>query len=249
MRDSARLCKSSQRRAPRPPLRVVCCEQRAVCAPCDARAGAGVCASAVAALVSAHARRAATEPASLRSVGACSTMLNAASRAGAAARSSAPPTPPTSVGGAAQLQSAGVSLDAVAEFTSALPRLRRARRARCPSLLLAWRASCAAGDGGEDAGATLGDATGAARGSEQALQGAPDSTNAAPATTLELPVAGGGGGGRRRHAAVPMPPGAQRYKGVSWNKSSGTWQAAHVANGMCMCKAFPADQAAAAARF
>jgi hypothetical protein len=178
--------------------------------------------------------------ASLGSVGAFSTMGNAASSAGATARASAPPTPGAEAivpgSGTAQLQSAGGSLDAAAEFTRALPSLRRVRRARH-----------AADDGGEDAdaGATLGDARGAARGGEQALQGAHGSTHAARTMTLELPDAGGGGGGLQKHA-VPMPPGAQRFRGVTWNKRKGRWHAQHTA--MRMYKRFPADQAAAAAQ-
>jgi hypothetical protein len=45
-----------------------------------------------------------------------------------------------------------------------------------------------------------------------------------------------------------MPPGAQRYKGVSWEKRKGRWRVEHTANGTHMLKFFLADQAAAAAR-
>jgi hypothetical protein len=171
-------------------------------------------------------------------------MLNAVSRAGATARASVPPTPEAEAtapgpSGAAPLQSAGGSLDGASEFTRALPSLRRARRVHY-----------AAGDGGEDAdaGATSGDATGVVRGGEQALLGALDSTRAEPMTTLELSDAGSGGGGQQ-YRAVPMPLGVQRYKGVSWDKHKGGWQGQHQANGMRMRELFPADQAAAAARF
>jgi hypothetical protein len=168
-------------------------------------------------------------------------MGNAASSAGATARASAPPTPGAEAivpgSGTAQLQSARGSLDAAAEFTRALRSLQRV-----------WYVRHAGADGGEeaDAGATLSDATGTDHSGEQALEDAPGSTHASPTTTLELPGAGGDGGGLQKRA-VPMPPGAQRYKGVSWDERTGRWLAQHTAGTLRMCKAFPANQAADAA--
>jgi hypothetical protein len=166
-------------------------------------------------------------------------MTDAAPRARAALRSAALQTQPAEATARGAMQSAGGSFDGTAEFARALPSLRRARCARH-----------VIGDGGEDAdaGATLDDATGVARGGEQALDGGRFGTHAALSTTSELPNAGGGRGGRQRRT-VPMPSGAQRYKGVAWsNIFPGNWRAQHKVSGICTCKAFPADQAAAAAR-